>query len=448
VNPEDFLKSLVDYEKQPAYDYDLNRFIRFLKQLNAPQHKLRNVIHVGGTKGKGTCVAILASCLAQSGYTVGQYTSPHLADLNERIRINNTPITNKELTYYINKIKHTKPKNRPKCKKSGGSDTVKKPKSKGLRTFFETLTAIAFLHFVRRKTDFAILEVGLGGRLDATNAVNPLISMITKIGYDHTALLGDTLPQIAREKAGIIKYRGKLVTIKQRPAVQRIITKQCRLKSCSLQYAQEQHIIKVLEHTIEGSNLQISGRLGRFKAFLPLPGMHQVENLLLVLSVIDELRTMGFDLPIRAVRQGIRQTDLRGRFDIVSPKNPALRRRARKPLVIFDVAHNRDSFEALDMNIKTLKIRDFYLIFGSSYGKDISYAIRNIFPKAKKVVLVRADNPRAIRQEDIYIKAKRYQQNMTIASSVQQAIEYIKSIAGKNNIIIITGSFYLWQPTW
>jgi dihydrofolate synthase/folylpolyglutamate synthase len=430
VNPEGFLKSLVDYEKQPAYDYDLNRFARFLDQLNAPHHKLRNIIHIGGTKGKGTCVAILASCLAQSGYKVGQYTSPHLIRLNERIKINSTQISNKDLAYYIRKMKRL-------------------PMRKhGARTFFEILTAIAFLHFVRKKTDFAILEVGLGGRLDATNSVSPLISILTRIGYDHTALLGNTLSQIAREKAGIIKYHGKLITIRQRPTVQRIITRKCRLKSCSLQFAQDQHIIKVMKQTINGSHLKISGQLGKFEVFLPLPGHHQVQNLLLVLAVINELRTMGFKIPVHAVQKGIRQTRLRGRFEVVSPKKPVLRGQARKPLLIFDCAHNQDSFEALSMNIENLKICNFYLIFGSSLGKDIAYAVKNIFPKAKGVVLVRADNPRAVRQEDIYKKAKKHQRNMTIASSVQQALDYIMTISDKDDIIIITGSFYLWQATW
>ncbi|MGB3341842.1 MAG: Mur ligase family protein [bacterium] len=448
MNPEDFLKSLVDYEKQPTYDYDLNRFVCFLDQLNAPQHKLRNIIHIGGTKGKGTCVAILASCLEQSGYKVGQYTSPHLAFLNERIKINNTLITNKELTGYINKIKHLKLKKPVEYRKSHNLNIVKNQKWNGPRTFFETLTAIAFMHFVRKKTDFAILEVGLGGRLDATNSVNPLISLMTKVGYDHTALLGNTLSQIAREKAGIIKYCGKLITIKQRSAVQKIITKQCRLKSCSLQFAQDQHIIKVMKQAINGSHLKITGQLGKFEVFLPLPGHHQVQNLLLVLAVINELRTMDFRIPVQAIQKGIRQTILRGRFEVVSPKKPVLRGQARKPLLIFDCAHNQDSFEALYMNISTLKIRNFYLIFGSSYGKDISYALKNIFPKAKGVVLVKADSPRAVRQEDIYKKAKKHQQNMTIASSVQQAIDYLMTISGKDDTIIITGSFYLWQPSW
>jgi dihydrofolate synthase/folylpolyglutamate synthase len=448
VNPEDFLKSLVDYEKQPAYDYNLNEFVRFLEQLDSPQDKLHNIIHFAGTKGKGSCVAILASCLVQSGYKVGQYTSPHLASLRERIKINDQMITNKELAFYIDKIKDLVLHKPMSQRRSYRRAIIKKKRSKGVRTFFETLTAIAFLHFLRRKTDFVILEVGLGGRLDATNSVNPLISVMTRIGYDHTALLGNTLAQIAREKAGIIKYQGRLITIKQRPSVQKIISEQCRLKFCTLQFAENQHSIKVLKQTINGSNLRITGQLGTFKAFLPLPGHHQVENLLLVLAVISQLRSMGFKIPLYALQKGIRQTQLRGRFDIISPKKPACKERAKKPVIIFDAAHNRDSFEALYKNIRTINIRNFYLIFGSSLGKDISYAIRHIFPIAKGVVLVRADSSRALGQEDIYKKAKKHEHNMTIACSVLQAIDYITTISKKNDIIIITGSFYLWQPNW
>ena len=422
MNPEDYLKSLVDYEKQPAYDYDLDEFIRFLKQLDSPQNKLCNVIHIGGTKGKGTCVALLASCLAQSGYKVGQYTSPHLARINERIKIGDILITNKELSHYINIIK--------KLKRRRG-------KIKGARTFFETLTAIAFMHFVRYKTDFTILEVGLGGRLDATNSVNPLISIITRIGYDHTALLGHKLSQIAQEKAGIIKHYGNLYTIRQRPQAQKIIERQCRLKSCSMHLAEQEHNIEVIEQTIKGSRLKLTGQLGRLNVFLPLPGIHQIENLLLVLAVLNELRNMSFDIPGYAVKNGIRGTKLRGRFELIN----------KKPPVIFDCAHNQDSYEALCDNIKNLKIKDFRLIFSTSRGKDLNYPLKKIFPQAKEVVLVKARNPRAMLPVELYRRARKYQQNIIIAPSVDQALDYLKS-KSKKDTIIITGSFYLWQKNW
>lgn len=422
MKPEVYLKSLVDYEKQPTYDYDLDEFIRFLERLDSPHCKLRNVIHIGGTKGKGACAELLASCLTRCGYKVGLYTSPHLAVLNERIKVNNTLITNSELSYYIGRIKKLKRKKRD----SGGA-----------RTFFETITAIAFLHFVRNSTDFTILEVGLGGRLDATNSIDPLITIITRIGYDHTALLGHTLSLIAQEKAGIIKKHGNLYTIQQRPRVQKILEKYCRLRSCSLHMAGQEHEIKVIKQTIKGSTLSVTGRLGKLKIFLPLPGVHQIENLSIVLAVLNELRNMNFNVTASGVKNGIRQTKLRGRFELIS-KNPP---------VIFDCAHNQDSFKALYFNIKELKIRNFSLVFGSSAGKDLSYALKNIFPEAKEVVLVKARNPRAILPVEINMRARKYQKNMIIAPSVAQALDYLKNKSKKDSIII-TGSFYLWQKNW
>ncbi len=420
MNPEEFFNSLVDYEKIPGYDYKLEDFIEFLTRFDSPQKRLNNVIHIAGTKGKGSTAAMIGSCLESCGYRVGLFTSPHLDRINERIKINDLEIPNRDLMKYIKQI-------RPYINKKNRA-----------RTFFEILTTITFLYFLKKKTDFSILEVGIGGRLDSTNVTNPIISVITKIGYDHTSLLGKTLSRITREKAGIIKNRGKLITIKQRPTVQIIIEKKCWSKSCSLSFAEDQHNIKIVKRTIKGSHVRITGQIGRFNAFLPLPGVHQVQNLVLALSVINELRTMGFEIPVQAVQKGIRQTKLRGRFEVIS----------NKPLVIFDCAHNRDSFEALHENIETLKIRNFFLIFGYSRGKDITYALRKIFPKTKEVVLVKTDNPRAMIQTDIYNHARRYQQNITIASSVAHAIEYLKSKSQRNEKIIITGSFYLWQPAW
>lgn len=420
MNPEEFFNSLVDYEKIPGYDYKLEDFIEFLTQFDLPQKRLNNVIHIAGTKGKGSTAAMISSCLESCGYRVGLFTSPHLNRINERIKINDLEIPNRDLMKYIKQIRpYINGKHRA-------------------RTFFEVLTTITFLYFLKKQTDFSILEVGMGGRLDSTNVTNPIISVITKIGYDHTSLLGKTLSRITREKAGIIKNRGKLITIRQRPTVQKIIEKKCWAKSCSLSFAEDQHNIKIVKRTIKGSHVRIVGQIGRFNAFLPLPGIHQVQNLVLALSVINELRTMGFEIPVQAVQKGIRQTKLRGRFEVIS----------NKPLVIFDCAHNRDSFEALHENIETLKIRNFFLIFGCSRGKDITYALRKIFPKAKEVVLVKTDNPRAMLQTDIYSNARKYQENITIASSVAHAIEYLKSKSQRNEKIIITGSFYLWQPVW
>ena len=460
MNPEEFFNSLVDYEKIPGYNYKLNDFIEFLAKFASPQKKLNNVIHIAGTKGKGSTAAMISSCLESCGYRVGLFTSPHLKRINERIKINNIEISNRNLMKYIKQISPYIKRNhgaRPvkyrklsgansikqhefhgaspvKYRKLSGAPPIKQHEFHGASTFFEVLTMVAFLHFLKKKPDFSILEVGLGGRLDSTNVTHPLISVITKIGYDHTDLLGNRLSQIAREKAGIIKNNGILITIHQRPSVQKIINRITRCKKCSIIFAEDQHDIKILKQSIKGSYLKINGEIGKFNTFLPLPGKHQVENLLIALSVLNELRKKGFKITVPAIQNGIRQTDLHGRFEIIS----------KRPLIIFDCAHNQDSFEALEKNMNLLNLKNLYVIFGTNRDKHIRYCLKYIFPKAKEVLLVKTNNPRTMEPIDLYKKAKKYQKNLTIVSSVKNGIEYLKTKAGNNSVIIITGSFYLW----
>ncbi|TET62947.1 MAG: hypothetical protein E3J47_02710 [Candidatus Stahlbacteria bacterium] len=463
MNPEEFFNSLVDYEKIPGYNYKLEDFIEFLTKFDSPQKKLNNVIHIAGTKGKGSTAAMISSCLESCGYRVGLFTSPHLQKINERIKINNIEISNQDLMKYIKLIRpYIKRKHGAspvKYRKLSGTPPIKHLEFHGASTFFEVLTMIAFLHFLKKKTDFSILEVGLGGRLDSTNVTHPIISVITKIGYDHTDLLGNKLSQIAREKAGIIKpppfpppqmwedKRGgkvitistqqacsRLITIHQRSSVEQVIKRVAKKQHNKIIFAEDQHNIKILKQSIKGSYLKINGEIGKFNAFLPLPGKHQVENLLIAMSVLNELRKKGYAITEPAIQNGIKQTDLHGRFEVLS----------KNPLLIYDCAHNDDSFEALEKNLNLIYTKDLYLIFGTNRDKDIRYCLKYIFPRAKEVLLVKADNPRAMEPIDLYKKAKKYQKKLTIAPSIQRAIEYIKTKANHNPTIIITGSFYLW----
>lgn len=420
MNPEQFLNSLVDYEKISGYAYSLKPYRVFLDTVSAPHKHLQNIILIAGTKGKGSTAAILNSCLIAHGYRVGLYTSPHLHRLHERIKINNRPISNSQLAHYIKDIK-------PYVKGK-----------KDIRTFFEVLTAIAFLHFLHKKTDFSILEVGLGGRLDATNVTHPLLSVITKIGYDHTNILGSRLSSIATEKGGIIKRNTHVITVHQRPVVEQILMSIARRKKSFFVFAEDNHTIEVKEASLHGSRVKINGALGSFEAFLSLAGVHQIQNLLLALAVLNSLKEIGFEITTRVVKNGIRTTKLYGRFNILS----------KKPLIIFDGAHNQDSFEALHKNLVLLKIKDFSLIFGAKKNKDIRYCVRNIFPKAQEVVLVPVNNPLGMAPEDIYSAAKKYQKNLSIAPSVQEAIDFLTSRADNVSTILITGSFYLWQRDW
>ena len=416
----DFLHSLIDYEKVVGYNYDLHAYRNFLRCFGMPQQKLSNVILIGGTKGKGSTAVILSACLQSNGYRVGLYTSPHLKKINERIKINGRSISDSDFERQLKKI------------------MPKMARKKGARSFFEALTTCAFLYFAEKHVDFALLEVGLGGRLDATNSANPVVSVITRIGYDHTNLLGSRLDQIATEKAGIIREDGTLITIKQRPAAERTIRKVAAQKKSRIILADKQHSVEVLARSLDRSRIRVKGRLGRFDCTLPLPGTHQIENTTIALAVLSELQALGFRLCIDAVRRGIAKVSLHGRFEVIS----------RKPLLIFDCAHNEDSFKALEQNLRAFQIHDFYLVFGTNRDKDIRHCLRHICPKAKHVFVVKADNPRAIEPEELLTMVHRYQKRVTVAGSVQTALDLLTRTGEKASAIIVTGSFYLWQPTW
>jgi dihydrofolate synthase/folylpolyglutamate synthase len=418
MNTNKFLDSLINYEKAPAYDYDLGAFRGFLDRIGRPQVRLKNVILIAGTKGKGSTCAILNSCLIAAGYRVGLFTSPHLRKVNERIRINDQPIRDEALAHYLRKIK----------------PFIDYGERQGARSYFEALTAVAFLFFADRGVDFTILEVGLGGRRDATNVSEPVISVITRIGYDHTNLLGKKLSGITYEKAGIIRKRGLLVTVHQRPAVEKVIRVEARRQQSRLIFAEDIHALRSDKPTIRGTRFRVKGKLGGFNAFLPLAGVHQRENLSLSLAVLDELKTMGFRITPSCVRRGIRQTRLAGRFESLS----------RKPLVIYDAAHNEDSFRALEKNLELLRGKNLYLIFGCSADKDINYCVKNIFPKARHIFLVKADHPRAMDPAMIIKKAMGLKPKIMVSGTVEKAMEYLRSMKDRNLAAVICGSFYLY----
>jgi len=417
---QDLLFSLIDYEKTVGYDYDLDAYKRFLNYLDDPHRNLKNVILIGGTKGKGSTAAILSACLIRCGFKTGLYTSPHLGKLNERIQVNDRNISDGELENLTLRIV-------PYIKKQ-----------KRGRSFFEALTTIAFLHFLEKQVDFTILEVGLGGRLDATNASDPMISVITRIGYDHTNLLGTTLSQITAEKAGIIRENGKLITLHQRPDVERILKRVAQERKSTVIFADEQHQIGVVERSLKGSRVNINGRIGEISAFLPLPGMHQIENLLLAAALLFELKAMGFYLDLDTIAAGIENTQLHGRFEVLW----------ENPLTIFDCAHNADSFRALEKNLEAFNINDFNLVFGANEDKDINHCLKQIFPKAKKVFLVRSNSPRALDPHMLCNTAQKYNQNIVVGDSVAEGINSAVQDAAPGTAIVITGSFYLWQKDW
>lgn len=417
MDPERFVSGLINYERVAGYAYDLEPFRRFLARVGSPHRRLRNVIHIAGTKGKGSTAAMLASCLQAHGWRVGLYTSPHVRSLRERIQIDGQLLSTRELERYLRRIKPF---------------LAREPRV-GARTYFEVLTAIAMLRFAEADLDFTILEVGLGGRLDATNVCYPCVSVITRVGIDHTNLLGNTLGRIAFEKAGIIKPGGTLVTIHQRPETERVLTRACARAGARITYGDDWHRVRVGRMTVDGMDLAVSGHLGTFRLRTPLVGRHQVENLLIALAVMSHIRARGWPISPAALGRGLASCQPAGRFQVL----------ARRPLIVFDVAHNEDSFLALARLVRELRIKRLTLIFGCSADKDISAALDHLFPLAHEIVLVRGSVPRALDPARIALLAPR--RRTVIAGSTGDAVDYLQGRIDPGSAVLITGSFYLWD---
>ncbi len=381
----------MDYKKvlEELYSLDvkkwtlgLYRIKALLKKLNNPEKKLR-CIHVAGTNGKGSVCAMISSILIDAGYNVGMYTSPHLKKFNERIRINNKLISDKDIVKYYLKVK--------KCVTN--------------QSFFEITTTMAFLYFAEKNVDFAVLEVGLGGRLDATNVVIPLVSIITNIGLEHTEFLGTTIEKIAYEKAGIIKNNVPVVSAAEGIA---LVT----IKKISNERNSKLYIIPKKD----------------LKYKIGLKGEFQKQNASIAIKSIEILRK-NYNLKIdeNNIKKGLLNAKWPGRFQFLE-KN-----------ILVDCAHNPHGFRVLANELKNLNYKKLIVVLGFSNDKDIKAISKIINPLADKIILTKSGNERAAEPETI----KQYFKNSLIIKNPKKALTYAKKIAAKNDLILIAGSIFL-----
>lgn len=428
-----YLDSLINYEKIASYPYKkslkFRRVLLLFEYLNIPYQRLR-VIHIAGTKGKGSTAYYCSNFLAACGLKIGVYTSPHLFDFRERIVIKKPVLSPNKKSIEI------------KSHKISCADIVKltrevkeklekidMPQRLGAVTFFEISTAIALKYFLDKKVDLVVLETGLGGRLDATNIVKPLASLITHIGYDHTDKLGNRIKEIAYEKAGIIKRTVPVICSLQRQGVLEVIESMAKKKKAPLFISGRDFRVKNLK--IRKNYTTFNFQFQNFslkKVKIKLKGKYQVENAALALTALFLLAKK--DIIKKALAKDIKGDNLEGRFELIG----------KRPLAIADIAHNVSSFSVLADNLKLYYPgHKVILIFACSKDKDAKNMLKQI--DYSKLILTRFKNPRTY--EPLELKKICQLKNVVLTEDVSQAFKEAMRIYKKNNLILISGSLFL-----
>jgi dihydrofolate synthase/folylpolyglutamate synthase len=416
-----------NYEQRSprAGDLGLERMRSLLARLGNPQQRLR-IVHLAGTKGKGSTASMLATILQRAGYRTGLFTSPHLCSLHERFQVNAAPITRDELTALLDDIQ----------------SAIQKGHGETPPTFFEIATAAGLLHFVRRRVEAAVVEVGLGGRLDSTNVCRPLVSVITSISLDHTRILGNRLASIAREKAGIVKVGLPVVSGATHPEARAVIEEVCRsrrapLRQLEVDFFQESAPGQVTETAIVRPRVTVTTKQRQWPALeVNLLGEHQAANAALVIACVEDLRRAGLHLGDEAVAAGLREVVWPARMEVVG----------RRPLIVLDCAHNVASASALVQTLaSSFPPLRRVLVFAGSTDKDVAGMFRVMAPYFASVFATRyTDNPRAMPADQVTsLWASAGTAPVHVCATPAEALAAARQEAGEEGLICITGSVFL-----
>lgn len=433
----DYLYSFVDYSLTRNLQYspekfNLDRMRALTEALGNPQNEFP-VIHVAGTKGKGSTAAMIASMLMAADYRTGFYISPHLDDFAERIQVNGQPIPHAALIKLVDEIK-------PVVEKIGKLTT------------FEITTALAFEAFRRQHVDVAVVEVGLGGRLDSTNIVDPELSVITSLSMDHMKVLGDTLELIAAEKAGIIKPGKPVVSSPQLPNALGVLEAKAAECGSGLTVVNRDVETRITKHSINGQWFVVRTPASRkdgasevarlFPAefdkgvdfYIPLLGRHQVDNAATAITAVMILRQLGYEISDKAMQDGLAKVVWPCRFEVIS----------RKPFIVVDSAHNRDSAHKLRQAIQDyFPEKPVTLIFGASEDKDISGMFAELLPVCSRVVLTRSTHPRAAEMDSLIKSAGQYGCPVITTDSIEIALEFCLNPGEPDGVILAAGSLFV-----
>jgi len=400
-----------------AYKADLVNIQTLSKELGNPENKFRSV-HVAGTNGKGSCSHMLAAILQKAGYKTGLYTSPHLHDFRERIRINGQKIPEKNVVAFTERIR----------------DLIEKIEP----SFFEISVAMAFEWFALEQIDIAVIEVGLGGRLDSTNIITPEVSVITNISYDHMDLLGNTLQKIAFEKAGIIKPGVPVVIGEEQAEIINVFQQIAEENGSPIHFASRKRFPG--EWRREGQLLYVQltevHDNNKKNFYLDLPGLYQLKNIVTVAEVISILNQNGFNITDTAMQQGLKQvkslTGFHGRWDILH----------ENPMVVTDVGHNEEGMKAIAKQIENTSHEELHIIIGLVKDKEVENILRHL-PKMANYYFTRAQIPRALSETELAGQAEKLGLKGQSFPFVKQALEEAVLNANAKDLILVCGSVFL-----
>jgi dihydrofolate synthase/folylpolyglutamate synthase len=397
-----------------AYKNDLSNTVALCKALNNPHLKFKSV-HVAGTNGKGSSSHMIAAILQSAGYKTGLYTSPHLKNFTERIKINGQEIGEKDVVDFVKRMKPTLENIYP--------------------SFFEMTVAMAYDYFAAQSVDIAIIEVGLGGRLDSTNVILPEVSLITNISFDHKDLLGDTLPKIASEKAGIIKKGVPVVISENQEEVKDVFITKARKENSNLYFAAQDWDVRTNKAHI-GFDIYKDSKLIHAQLSPQLKGFYQQKNITGVLSLVDRLRERGYSITDTNVKEGIENvitlTGLKGRWQKLG----------EHPLIIADTGHNEGGVRELMSQIKAQKFEKLHIVWGMVRDKEISEVLK-LLPKDAKYYFCAAKIPRAMDALVLANHAQQHELQGIVEEDVNKAIQLAKMDTGPNDFIFIGGSTFV-----
>lgn len=395
-----------------AYKKGLDNTINLLSALDNPHHKFKS-IHVAGTNGKGSVSSMLAAVFQNAGYKTGLYTSPHLKEFTERIKVNGIEVDQEFVVDFVEKTQNLIKEIRP--------------------SFFELTVAMAFDYFALSQVDIAIIEVGMGGRLDSTNVINPELSIITNISFDHQQYLGDTLEKIAEEKAGIIKENVPVVVSEYVPETRRVFEKAALERNTSIVYASDQYVVS---ETSLGMKVTRDGKIEYNEIEMDLKGGYQEKNLKAVLAALQVMKSKSWKLPIGKIKEGLknvgRLTGLKGRWQVLS----------QSPMIICDTGHNVAGITYILEEIQKSNFQNLYMVLGMVSDKDIS-GILELLPKHATYIFCQPNIQRALPADDLKQMACQFGLKGIAVPNVNQAIESAKKASSSEDMIFIGGSTFV-----